>query len=91
MYKKITAFLTAMLCLAAAVPVLPANAESSGRLDASNFKIYDENLVYLGADYLISADVLFDQQDYTPESPENLKVPSEIWEKTTRDKNWKPN
>ncbi len=91
MYKKITAFLTAMLCLAAAVPVLPANAESSGRLDASNFKIYDENLVYLGADYLNSADVLFDQQDYTPESPENLKVPSEIWEKTTRDKNWKPN
>lgn len=91
MYRKTIAFLTAVVCLAGAVPVLPVKAESSGKLDASHFKIYDENLVYLGADYLNSADVLFNQQDFTPESPENLKVSSEIWEQTTKNQNWKPN
>ena len=91
MYRKTIAFLTAVVCLAGAVPVLPVKAESSGKLDASHFKIYDENLVYLGADYLNSADVLFNQQDFTPESSQNTSVSSEIWEQTTKNQNWKPN
>ena len=92
MYKKSVIFLTALLLTVQAVAFsVPARAESSVKLDASKFKIYDENLVYLGADYLNSADVLFDQQDYAPESPENTSVSAEIWEKTTKNQNWKPN
>ncbi|MBE6875728.1 MAG: hypothetical protein E7496_03235 [Ruminococcus sp.] len=92
MYKKTTAFLTALLLFAGAVPIsIPAKAETSSKLDASQFKIHDENLVYLGADYLNSADVLFNQQDYAPESPENTSVSAEIWEQTIKNQNWKPN
>ncbi len=90
--KKTTAFLTALLLSCGAVPVsVPAFAETSGKLDSSKFKIYDENLVYIGADYLNSAEVLFDQPDYAPESPENTSVSKEIWEKTIKNQNWKPN
>ena len=90
--KKTTAFLTAFLLSAEAVPAaIPTKAENSGKLDSSKFQIYDENLVYLGADYLNSADVLFDEPDYAPESPENTSVSPELWEKTTKNKNWKPN
>ena len=90
-YRKATAFIMALLMTAVSVPVSARAENTSGKLDASAFRIYDENLVYLGADYLNSADVLFDQQDYAPESPENTSVDAEIWEKTIKNQNWKPN
>ena len=90
-YRKATAFIIALLMTAVSVPVSARAENTSGKLDASAFRIYDENLVYLGADYLNSADVLFNQQDYAPESPENTSVSAEIWEQTIKNQNWKPN
>ena len=91
MMKKLTAFCTALLMISASMPILNVSAEESQKLDASAFQIYEENLVYIGADYLNPATVLFDQQDYAPESPENTSVSAELWEKTTKNVNWKPN
>ena len=93
MKRKTIAALTAV-CMAAvnAGAMLPAAAaETPALLDAAGFKIYDENLVYIGADYLNPATVLFDDQDKVPASPEEPKVDKALWEATTRNKNWKPN
>jgi len=91
MLKKITAFCTAFLTVCASMPLFNVSAEESQKLDASAFHVYEENLVYAGADYLNPATVLFDQQDYAPQSPDNTNVDADIWEKTTKNVNWKPN
>ena len=59
-------------------------------LDISQFSVMDENLVYLGADYLHDASVLFDDQDKVPSSVTQLEVETELWNATSRT-NWKPN
>ena len=86
--------LSAVTALSLIAGMLPAGAAVSaaepGLLDASGFTVYDVNIVYIGADYLNSADVLFDDQDKVPASPDNTKVDTALWEATER-KNWKPN
>lgn len=79
------AVLLAMQCM----PTVSA-APVSALLDAYGFSIMDENLVYLGADYLNPATVLFDDQDKVPESPEKTTVDKAVFEATDRI-NWKPN
>ena len=66
-------------------------AKESALLDVSGFAVMDENLVYIGADYLNAAGVLFDDQDKVPESPEKTSVDKALWNETNRGKNWKPN
>ena len=90
MFKRCLALLSAAVCAAAYMPTVCA-APVSARIDMSDKIIRDENLVYIGADYLNPASVLFDNQDYAPESPENTKVSAEAWAATERSKNWKPN
>ena len=90
MKKQWISLLTASTLLLGAMP-LPAAAAEPALLDASGFTIYDENLVYVGADYLNFAPVLFDDQDKVPASPDNTKVDKELWDATTRNRNWKPN
>ena len=71
---------------------LPVSAAADAALlDVSGFTVMDENLVYIGADYLNAASVLFDDQDKVPVSPENTKVDAALWDATQRSKNWKPN
>ena len=91
MKRTITGVLTAGALLISALPLPVTAAETPALLDASGFRIYDENLVYIGADYLNPATVLFDDQDKVPVSPDNTKVDSDLWDATTRNKNWKPN
>ena len=90
--KRMTAcFLSAALMLQT-VPLIPAAAvPENGLLDVSEFTVRDENLVYLGADYLNAASVLFDDQDKVPVSPDDTAVSKELWNATERSKNWKPN
>ncbi len=92
MKTRIPAAMAAVLFAAAnlTLPVSVSAAES-GLLDAAQFRIMDENLVYIGADYLNPASVLFDDQDKVPASFDNTKVDSALWEATTRNVNWKPN
>ena len=92
MKKRLTALLTSALLTASAAP-MPALAASPepALLDVSLFTVRDENLVYIGADYLNPASVLFDDQDKVPASPEKTSVDKELWEATERSKNWKPN
>lgn len=91
MKKKRIACLTAAFALAMqGIPSVSA-AETPALLDVSGFQIMDENLVYIGADYLNPASVLFNQQDKVPASPDNTKVDSETWAATKLNQNWKPN
>ncbi|MCR5718529.1 MAG: hypothetical protein K6F80_05790 [Oscillospiraceae bacterium] len=90
MKRTITAAMTAAVMLSAFIPVTGTAAESA-LLDASKFRIYDENLVYIGADYLNPAQVLFDDQDKVPASPDKTAVEKTLWEATDRGHNWKPN
>ena len=90
MKRPITAALTTAALLSAFLPVR-GTAAGSALLDVSDFQIYDENLVYIGADYLNPASVLFDDQDKVPASPEQTKVSQELWDATDRSHNWKPN
>ena len=62
------------------VPQVSA-AKESALLDVSGFAVMDENLVYIGADYLNAAGVLFDDQDKVPESPEKTSVDKALWDK----------
>ncbi|MBR6718564.1 MAG: hypothetical protein IKI77_09525 [Oscillospiraceae bacterium] len=80
----------ALLLALQSVPQVSA-AKESVLLDVSDFAVMDENLVYLGADYLNAAGVLFDDQDKVPESPEKTSVDKALWDATNRGKNWKPN
>ncbi len=89
--RRLTAAAAAVLLASQALPSPAAAAEESGLIDAAAFRIYDENLVYLGADYLDPATVLFDDQDKVPASPTETSVDKEIWSATTLNKNWKPN
>ncbi|MBR3630550.1 MAG: hypothetical protein IKN55_08795 [Oscillospiraceae bacterium] len=91
MKHTLPCLLSAGALLLAALPVPAVAADTPALLDASGFKIYDENLVYIGADYLNPATVLFDDQDKVPVSPDNTNVDKTLWDATTRNKNWKPN
>ena len=63
---KRTRFLSGILALSM-LPVVPVEAaEPPTLIDASGFSVHDENLVYIGADYLNPASVLFDEQDKVP-------------------------
>ena len=88
-YKKIAAAASALL-LMQNMPAVSA-APVSALLDTSGFSVMDENLVYIGADYLNPASVLFDDQDKVPASPEKTTVEKDLWNATERSKNWKPN
>lgn len=90
MFRRSIALLFALMISGYFLPAVSA-APASGRIDLTDKIIRDENLVYIGADYLNPAAVLFDAQDYAPDSPENPKVSAETWAATDRSKNWKPN
>lgn len=81
----------AAYCLSgiSAIPAVSEERESI-LLDISQFSVMDENLVYLGADHLNDASVLFDDQDKVPLSVTQLDVGTELWNETSRI-NWKPN
>ncbi len=87
--QKLISALSAVTLLTSAMPV-PVFAEESALLDATKFMIRDENLVYLGADYLNDASILFNDQDKVPASPEQTNVNADLWNATDRN-NWKPN
>ncbi|WP_298484160.1 dockerin type I repeat-containing protein [uncultured Ruminococcus sp.] len=89
---RLLACAAASACCLSGVSAIPAaSAETeSALLDISHFSVMDENLVYLGADYLHDASVLFDDQDKVPSSVTQLEVGTELWNKTSRT-NWKPN
>ncbi len=74
------------------VSTIPADSQEreSTLLDISQFSVMDENLVYLSADYLNDASVLFDDQDKVPSYVTQLDVGKELWNATSRT-NWKPN
>lgn len=90
MIKRGISLLTAIVSTAVYMPKVSA-APAASRIDLSDKIIRDENLVYIGADYLNPASVLFDNQDYAPESPDHTNVSAEAWAATERSKNWKPN
>ena len=54
------ALLTACLTAVGGIPAAAVAEPTVSLLDAASFRIYDENLVYIGADYLNPASVLFD-------------------------------
>ncbi len=89
MKQRKLAAAAAILLFMQSMPAVSA-APASALLDASGFTVMDENLVYLGADYLNPATVLFDDQDKVPESPDKLTVDKAVFDATGR-KNWKPN
>ncbi|MBR3268977.1 MAG: dockerin type I repeat-containing protein [Oscillospiraceae bacterium] len=92
MRKKMFSGITAFIITAGMLPCIPADAaDQPALLDVSAFSVMDENLVYIGADYLNPASVLFNDQDKVPASPDKPTVDSEIWKATDRSKNWKPN
>lgn len=88
--RILAAAASVLLLMQQDIPIVFTSPES-GLLDASGFSVMDENLVYLGADYLNPATVLFDDQDKVPESPKNLSVDKALFDATNRSKNWKPN
>lgn len=89
---RLLACIAAAVCCMSSVSAIPAASEEkeSTLLDVSQFSVMDENLVYLGADYLNDASVLFDDQDKVPSSVTQLNVGTELWNATSRT-NWKPN
>lgn len=91
MHKNLLGILTAGALAAGCLPFPASAAQEESVLDAAAFRIYDENLVYIGADYLNPASVLFDDQDKLPASPEQTDVGTEVWNATDRSHNWKPN
>lgn len=91
MKQRVLSLLTACTLCASAAAFPVSAAETPALLDVSAFQIMDENLVYIGADYLNAVSVLFNDQDKVPASPENTKVDAEVWANTDRSKNWKPN
>lgn len=91
MRQKLLAAVSAAALLSAYGGLLPVRAEESALLDSADFKVYDENLVYIGADYLNPAGILFDDQDKVPAAPDNTAVEADAWEATDRSHNWKPN
>ena len=90
MKKRLFTLASAMILAAETCPAVTA-APVSALLDVTDFQIMDENLVYIGADYLNPASVLFDDQALVPESPDNTDVDGETFMETNRTKNWKPN
>lgn len=89
---RLLACIAAAVCCMSSVSAIPAASKEkeSTLLDVSQFSVMDENLVYLGADYLNDASVLFDDQDKVPSSVTQLNVGTELWNATSRT-NWKPN
>ena len=88
--KRMSGLMLAAAIMMQSIPAVAASPESE-LLDVSSFTIMDEDLVYIGADYLNPAMTLFDSQEYAPESPDKTNVGSEKWNATDRSKNWKPN
>ena len=88
-YRKLAAAAAITLILQSA-PTVHAAPEPA-LLDVSGISVMDENLVYIGADYLNPAAVLFDDQDKVPASPENPSVDKNLFQATEKSKNWKPN
>lgn len=90
-HRLLACITTTALCLsgASAMPAISAEPEPE-LLDITQFSVMDENLVYLGADHLNDASVLFDDQDKVPSSVTQLNVGTELWN-TTSHTNWKPN
>ena len=84
------ALLTACLTAVGGIPAAAVAEPTVSLLDAASFRIYDENLVYIGADYLNPASVLFDDQDKVP-AYGTLSVDADAWAATDRSHNWKPN
>lgn len=89
--KLLACISAATLCITCS-PAIKVNSDEteSALLDVSKFTVMDENLVYIGADYLNNASVLFDDQDKVPSSVSQLDVGTELWNATSRT-NWKPN
>lgn len=89
---RLLACIAAAVCCMSSVSAIPAASKEKEPtlLDVSQFSVMDENLVYLGADYLNDASVLFDDQDKVPSSVTQLNVGTELWNATSRT-NWKPN
>ncbi len=92
--RKTTAFICTLLTASASIPSCPLYAENSSSvsslLDVTQFKIYDENIVHLGASYLRDCSYLFNDQDKVPASPSDTSVGSEIFTNTSKE-NWTPN
>ena len=87
--RKLAAAAALALIIQSAPPVYAA--PEPALLDVSGFSVMDENLVYIGADYLNPASVLFDDQDKVPASPETPSVDKALWSETEKSRNWKPN
>ena len=91
MKTRFVSLLCAAVLAAACCPIPAQAADSPALLDVSAFTVRDENLVYIGADYLNPVSVLFNDQDKVPASPDNTSVDKELWSATDRSRNWKPN
>lgn len=90
---KTAAIISALSVLSASLPLCPVRAETEptpSLLDVSQFEIYDENLVHLGASYLRDCTYLFDDQDKVPVSSADTSVDSEVFANTSKS-NWTPN
>lgn len=89
---RLLAGIAAVACSLSGASEIPAASEekTSILLEISSFSVMDENLVYLGADHLQDASVLFDDQDKVPSSVTQLDVGTDRWDATSRT-NWKPN
>ncbi len=84
------ACLSACIIAGSEMPVIGLTVPQTTQLNASLFRVFDENLVYIGADYLNPASVLFDDQDKVPEYGSS-SVSADVWAATDRSHNWKPN
>lgn len=71
------------------IPSSAADPKEPQLLDISQFTVRDENLAEVGSEYLVGAAKLFDDQDKVPQSPDSMKVDSEVLAETSR-KNWNP-
>lgn len=89
--KKLLSIVSA-LTIVSSMTVFPVNAEDNqvSLIDISNMVMHDENMVYLGADYLKDCTILFDEQEKVPISVDNTNVDADVWQSTSRT-NWQPN
>lgn len=93
MKLKKTLSIISALSIISSMMTFPISAESENSsllIDVSNMVIHDENLVYLGADYLKDCKTLFDEQEKVPSSVDNTNVDVDVWNSTSKT-NWQPN
>ena len=67
MLRRVFAAAFAVILVSECMPAVSAALPPS-RIHPEKTIIRDENLVYIGADYLNPASVLFDSQEYAPDS-----------------------